>query len=680
MTIQTTNIDATTGDAVDLTPASEVFYTIETNVVLESQFANGVVAESGQSSFIYNNGAIVANGDGVILENSNDHFYNEPTGTVFGFRGVELTTTGETFVNYGAVSGDVYGAEDVAGNNIISNFGMIEGPTAGFNIAAGGDTITNATTGTIGGGIAIVSGGQTIDNAGAIDGSITFAGTANSNSNTIVNDGTITGAGGTAITLGSGLDTVVLGKTSVLDGNITNFATGDIIDLQGLQFNGTKYSGGVLTLLENGSQVGQLGILTPYSSPVFLVSADGSGGTDIVAGNPGPPAATTAVMIMSQSSTGNYEIYDLGNNAVLAADPLTNIPAASQVVGLGNFSGSDTSDMLLRNSSTGAFEIVDVANNNAGAPIPSVTVGLNWTVAGFGDFSSRPGETDMLLRDSNTGSFEVYDISNNMVTSATPLGAVGMQEQVLGFGDFSGRANETDMLLRDSGTGNVMLYDIGNNMVTSAATVGTIGLNFQFAGVGDFSGRAGETDLMMRDSTTGNFVVYDFQNGAITSTTSLGAVGLQMAVAGFGNLSGNANETDMMLRNTSTGAFSIYDISNNQVTGVHSVGAVGLTWTVAGIANDPPSSAAPSSGAPIASDQVQGQLASSAASDPAGPGSWLSQPQQTPQGGVDGWLTQAMAGTSLASGPGFDSGSGLTAGTMPVTALALSNPLQTHST
>jgi hypothetical protein len=239
MTIQTTNIDATTGDAVDLTSSNEVFFTIADNVFLESQFANGVVAESGQSSFIYNNGGIVANGDGVILENSNDHFYNEPSGTVFGFRGVEMTTTGETFVNYSAVSGDVYGAEDTGGDNVISNYGTIEGPTAGLNIAAGGDTIANSTTGTIGGGITIASGGQTIMNAGAIEGNVTFTGTANSNPNslwnfgdifgsvtlgaagntTIDNFGTIIGAGGTAISLGSGPNDVV-NNDGIINGNV----------------------------------------------------------------------------------------------------------------------------------------------------------------------------------------------------------------------------------------------------------------------------------------------------------------------------------------------------------------------------------------------------------------------------------------------------------------------------
>jgi len=81
----------------------------------------------------------------------------------------------------------------------------------------------------------------------------------------------------------------------------------------------------VLTLLENGSQVGQLGVLTSYSSPMFLVSADGSGGTKIEAGNPAPPAGTTADMVMTDGM-GDYEIYDLGGNAIQAAYLLGQAP------------------------------------------------------------------------------------------------------------------------------------------------------------------------------------------------------------------------------------------------------------------------------------------------------------------------------------------------------------------
>jgi hypothetical protein len=109
MTIQTTNIDAASGDAIDLTNGDEAFFTIANGVVVESQNAKGIVADSTENFFIYNYGSIVSDDVGLELDSSNDRFYNERSGSVFGFRGVSLTTTGETFVNYGDVSGDTEG-------------------------------------------------------------------------------------------------------------------------------------------------------------------------------------------------------------------------------------------------------------------------------------------------------------------------------------------------------------------------------------------------------------------------------------------------------------------------------------------------------------------------------------------------------------------------------------------
>ena len=41
-----------------------------------------------------------------------------------------------------------------------------------------------------------------------------------------------------------------------------------------------------------------------------------------------------------------------------------------QVAGVGAFNGPDTSDMMLRNSNTGQFEIYDISNNTITTPPP----------------------------------------------------------------------------------------------------------------------------------------------------------------------------------------------------------------------------------------------------------------------------------------------------------------------
>ena len=88
--------------------------------------------------------------------------------------------------------------------------------------------------------------------------------------------------------------------------------------------------------------------------------------------------------------------------------------------------------MMLRNSKSGAFEIYDIRNNAITAASSPGTVGLNLQTAGFGPFHA-PGASDMILRNVNTGEFEVYDIVNNQITAANSLGAVGLDFQLGGF-------------------------------------------------------------------------------------------------------------------------------------------------------------------------------------------------------------------------------------------------------
>ena len=83
--------------------------------------------------------------------------------------------------------------------------------------------------------------------------------------------------------------------------------------------------------------------------------------------NGGLPGGTTAVMIMhatSGGSMGQYEIYDIGGNAVLTAYSLALLGPEMTASGLGSFQTGDSDDMLLRNSSTGAFDAYYISGNS----------------------------------------------------------------------------------------------------------------------------------------------------------------------------------------------------------------------------------------------------------------------------------------------------------------------------
>jgi len=420
----------------------------------------------------------------------------------------------------------------------------------------------------------------------------------------VIDDSSVTGGtGGTILkSLATHYTGTVTQDASIFASGIANEYVLDWVDGNGLTVELIDSSLNVLetyniTEANGTSSLQNLGdgrLFVDYRVQTSTSSVDKYVILDTRLTNPPPPAGTTADMIARDSTSGSFEIYDIGGNALLAAGPLGQVGLDWQFVGLGGFNGADTSDMVLRNVNTGAFEVYDISNNNITGAGSLGAVGLNWQFGGFGDFSGRTGETDMILRNSSNGALEVYDIANNALTSAFSMGAVGLNWTIAGFGDFSGNPNETDMIMRNGNTGALEVYDIANNALTSAFSMGAVGLDWQVAGFGNFSGNPNETDMIMRNGNTGALEVYDIANNALTSAFSMGAVGLDWQVAGFGNFSGNANETDMIMRNGNTGALEVYDIANNALTSAFSMGAVGLNWNVVGTAADPPTTSSAS--------------------------------------------------------------------------------------
>jgi hypothetical protein len=297
--------------------------------------------------------------------------------------------------------------------------------------------------------------------------------------------------------------------------------------------------------------------------------------------NPAAPPGVSANMVLREAGNGQYEIYNLGNNSILAAYWLGQVGTDWAFVTLSGFSGSDTSDMMLRNSTTGAFQVYDISNNNITSSAALGTVGLNWQVSGFGNFSSL-GETDMILRNGTTGGFQVYDIANNQITNSVFMGAMGLNWQVGGFGSFNS-TDSSGMIVRDVNTGGLQVYGISNNQFTNSAFMGAVGLDWRIEGFGDFSSRPGETDMLMRNVNSGELLLYDIANNQITGANFLGPVGLDWQFAGVAPIQAPGT-SDLVLRNANSGQFQVYNIANNQITGSASLGQVGLDWQLGGFA------------------------------------------------------------------------------------------------
>jgi hypothetical protein len=147
--------------------------------------------------------------------------------------------------------------------------------------------------------------------------------------------------------------------------------------------HGFLYSNGTYTTLDD--PLGARGTSPRGINAMGLIvgsySDSGShahGFLEITSPNPPPPAGTSGDMILRHGVDGQYEIYDIGNNSLLAAYQLGQVGIDWQFVTLGGFFGSDTTDMLLRNSNTGGFEVYDISNNLITNAAFLGNVGLDW--------------------------------------------------------------------------------------------------------------------------------------------------------------------------------------------------------------------------------------------------------------------------------------------------------------
>ena len=168
---------------------------------------------------------------------------------------------------------------------------------------------------------------------------------------------------------------------------------------------------------------------------------DGNGGTEIGLQATAPPAGNTAVMVMSNPTNGDYEIYDVGGNAIESAYTLAGeIAAGWSFLGLGTFQAGDSNDMLLRNGAN--FDAYYINNNAITSSALVGSVGTNWNFSGIGNFDGGSSLSELLLRNSASGAFELYHVQGGGVLAGSSVAAIGNNLQVSGFGYFSETGTE----------------------------------------------------------------------------------------------------------------------------------------------------------------------------------------------------------------------------------------------
>ena len=278
-----------------------------------SAAANGIKIENTAGIIVFDSGAISAGGGTAI------DFANAGTGVV------NTLTLGSGYSITGKVigaGGDIFQLGGSSGGSF--NLGNIGTQYTGFT-TFDVDGATWVLTGTGSENWTIDAGTLELGSGGKITDNVTFVGSA------------------ATLQLDTG--------TSQIGGDIAGDVTGDDIDLRFQAFASGDHAvwsqgagSGTLSLVSGGgTTLASLDLAGAYGPQQFTAASDNNGGTliQVVAQppNPPPPAGTTAAMIMRDGSNGDYEIYDLGSNAILAAGYLGQVGLEWQVAGVGAFDG-----------------------------------------------------------------------------------------------------------------------------------------------------------------------------------------------------------------------------------------------------------------------------------------------------------------------------------------------------
>lgn len=253
-------------------------------------------------------GTIDLSGSNVGLRLEQDQALNGGT-VILGGSGNNITISHPYPLNYAATASlgagatiDITGTSGIiaddgyAGDALISS-GTINETVAGASASIALQSFTNN-------GIVNVAGGDhlAIGNAIAGTGSLTMAAAG-----TLELTGSVA-TGQSLAFLDGAADLLKLDTPAAMHGTVTGFASGNTIDLAGINATSAAWNAGTLSLSLSGGGSLALAVAGSYASSNFILHSDGAGGTDVTlaAGTTGggPTGGGTGVSVLSVSTDG----------------------------------------------------------------------------------------------------------------------------------------------------------------------------------------------------------------------------------------------------------------------------------------------------------------------------------------------------------------------------------------
>ena len=385
--------------------------------------------------------------------------------------------------------------------------------------------------------------------------------------------------------------TIGVSNAAAVSGTVTNFAAGDRFDFVHVAATASNYSGGILTLTNNGSVTASIAVSTPYSAPSFSLSSDSAGGTlvSVTAASTPPPPVQAATLDTMQpgdfanrgvndtiwmGTDGSIRIYEITNGQVTAAPLVSQVGSDWSFGAVGHFFGYGAASDYTLQRSDGTIELYQVQNDQVIGAGRMAVVGSDWRAVATGDFY-QVGSDSLLLNRPSDGAYELYDIRAGQVVGASQLAKIGTDWTFAGTGNFYNNGT-LDFLAEQQGTGALEVWQVKNGQIVGAAQIGVVGGDEHVVGIADFN-NDGVSDILMQ-SNSGTFRIYEIQNGQVVAAPVVAQIGTNWQPAGVGNFFGSG-EAFLMRSGPNVEA---YHIQNYQVTDASTLASVGSNIQIAG--------------------------------------------------------------------------------------------------
>jgi FG-GAP-like repeat len=399
---------------------------------------------------------------------------------------------------------------------------------------------------------------------------------------------------GTVVTFTGSGGALYLGAPASFAAAISGFAQGDTIDLAGIAATTATYSGGYLTVADNGTQVASLALEGDFSSSEFTVSPDGAGGSDIAvthANGPTNDGEYIGAIAFAQSFTDGgttFEVmlearieitYDtpMSSQGPIGTVSWTTEAVATVLSGSGAGSSGSASGGLSQTSLPPAFVRDYIPNSNGiimttGGGSSGTSITADQVTLSFTTGSATPGVLTGMISEqpfaSDTGNLTTATTTINLVHFTAPY-------------DFSGDG-DADILLRNSSTGQVSLWEMNGDLNSGGGPVTTtLGTQWNVAGIGDFNAD-GMNDILWQNTSTGQLGLWEMNGNSDIGGGPIAAPPAPWTIAAIGDFNEDGM-ADILWRNTATGAASIWEMDGNTNIGGGPISAPPPSWQVVGV-------------------------------------------------------------------------------------------------